>query len=483
MAQSHTILGSRTQRGLTQLSLDAIFRSIGDNIATPETNSTLEASVKSSDASEAHISSAAAFIEAVYGDISAQSRPSSQVQTPQIVRARQFPSFLNIACSLSDLKLQGLGDDEPPPRPSASRSIRIVHKEDYTAYSPCTPEREPLACTHGIARFSRPPLQAKMGNAVNTPSLCAPSSKHYMSVTASTRQRKRSTKTLFPKNEQTSAAPPTPRRHLNRPSTLPQAPDISNINVACDPAAEYSVLVSMYEVYNDRIFDLLMPAQRSAATKEFRRRPLLFKSTELSPDRKVVAGLRKILCSNLNQALLVLEAGLQERRVAGTGSNSVSSRSHGFFSIEVKKRKRSNSKRHQHVWGGSTLTIVDLAGSERARDAKTAGATLAEAGKINESLMYLGQCLQMQSGNSSTKVSVHIHAPRRSLTLDTKIGLDHQRCAFPAVQTDRTALFQLFPLRFLGQSVTISAPSPKGCYDCHSRCERRLQRDVPNPSL
>ena len=36
-------------------------------------------------------------------------------------------------------------------------------------------------------------------------------------------------------------------------------------------------------------------------------------------------------------------------------------------------------------------------GSERARNAKTAGATLAEAGKINESLMYLGQCLQMQS--------------------------------------------------------------------------------------
>lgn len=37
------------------------------------------------------------------------------------------------------------------------------------------------------------------------------------------------------------------------------------------------------------------------------------------------------------------------------------------------------------------------AGSERARNAKTAGATLAEAGKINESLMYLGQCLQLQS--------------------------------------------------------------------------------------
>jgi hypothetical protein len=41
--------------------------------------------------------------------------------------------------------------------------------------------------------------------------------------------------------------------------------------------------------------------------------------------------------------------------------------------------------------------MLTFLGSERARTAKTAGATLAEAGKINESLMYLGQCLQMQT--------------------------------------------------------------------------------------
>lgn len=99
---------------------------------------------------------------------------------------------------------------------------------------------------------------------------------------------------------------------------------------------------------------------------------------------------------------MVLEAGLHERRVAGTGSNSVSSRSHGFFCVEVKKRRRGRTNAR---WGASTLSIVDLAGSERARDAKTQGATLAEAGKINESLMYLGQCLQMQSdASNATKV-------------------------------------------------------------------------------
>ncbi|KAL1842117.1 hypothetical protein VTJ49DRAFT_5996 [Mycothermus thermophilus] len=194
-----------------------------------------------------------------------------------------------------------------------------------------------------------------------------------------------------------------PPRRLFRPSTFPQQPDVSALSVSCDPSAEYAVVISMYEVYNDRIFDLLTPPVKSAATKEYRRRPLLFKSTEASPDRKVVAGLRKVICGNLQQALLVLEAGLHERRVTGTGSNSASSRSHGFFCVEVKKRVKGSRRRGAEVpWGSAAFTIVDLAGSERARDAKTAGATLAEAGKINESLMYLGQCLQMQS-DAATK--------------------------------------------------------------------------------
>jgi hypothetical protein len=115
----------------------------------------------------------------------------------------------------------------------------------------------------------------------------------------------------------------------------------------------------MYEVYNDRIFDLLAGSSANSKLGTPRRRPLLFKSTELSPDRKVVAGLRKIVCYTLEEALMVLESGLIERKVAGTGSNAVSSRSHGFFCVDVKKRNRVENGR----WDGSTLTIVDLAGS------------------------------------------------------------------------------------------------------------------------
>ena len=210
---------------------------------------------------------------------------------------------------------------------------------------------------------------------------------------------------------------------------MPSTPSVHDITVPTDPSiTQYAIVVSMYEVYNDRIFDLLArqpggtnaPSTPNSSSQYHhqnhnqRRRPLLFKFTEASPDRKVVAGLRKVVCSSLEEALTVLDTGLLTRKVAGTGSNAVSSRGHGFFVVEVKRRRD-----EQSGWSTGTLTIVDLAGSERARNAKTAGATLAEAGKINESLMYLGQCMQMQSdsqelggggggggGNSSRNIAV-----------------------------------------------------------------------------
>ncbi len=402
---------------MTQLALDVVFRSLGQNIVDPSVSPELEASITVSDASEASIFSAQSFLETVYADLTGPSRPSSRAPTPMIVgppntsisplRREQDPSRCS---SASALDLPGAFPRSPKTQ-RTPRSIRIVRKEDYTAspspYSPSTPTKmqRPPPFTRGSAALLKAPKAQNTMSALKFPS------KHFMTSTTSAKIRKLNTKTSPLKGEYPSSAPPpTPRRLLTRPSTLPSHPDVSGINVSSDPAAQYAVLISMYEVYNDRIFDLLTPPIKSAATKEYRRRPLLFKSTELSTDRKVVAGLRKIICSNLGQALMVLEAGLHERKVAGTGSNSVSSRSHGFFCVEVKKRQKSRRNEHR-PWGGNTLTIVDLAGSERARDAKTAGATLAEAGKINESLMYLGQCLQMQSDSgTSNKVSLPVRS-------------------------------------------------------------------------
>ena len=335
--------------------------------------------------------SAQMFLDTMFADPAAASRASSRAPTPMVVRSTSSSSssvsFVRQAWmhpSSQGLYPSLLGLDTGSPK-----SIKVV-----TSHSPVQPQLQPENSILGS--------YLNLSSTVSKYSYDLPS---YMQTTIAKAVKYIHTKSPL-KGENNNYPPPTPRRNLlQRPSALPQLPDISDLTVDADQNAEYAILISMYEVYNDRIFDLLTPAIPGKSTKDFRRRPLLFKPTEQSPDRKVVAGLRKIICGTMKEALMVLEAGLHERRVAGTGSNSVSSRSHGFFCVEVKKRRRS---RMPGGWGGSALTIVDLAGSERARDAKTQGATLMEAGKINESLMYLGQCLQMQSDlGSSTKVRTY----------------------------------------------------------------------------
>ncbi|KAF5666807.1 rabkinesin [Fusarium heterosporum] len=385
--KTHTILGSKTQRGLTQLTIDVLFRSIGENMIDGNSLFTAQDSLQAYDGAESSLTIAPHFFDPPYRD-SVASRAPSRAGTPMLVRPQiSTPSFVKPPIKHQTPKLVGTTPGafrgECVPSPKSDRS----------------PERE----RHALASL---PESSSVMNFPVTPKRVL---RHFMSLTTASRVKNVAKQDI--KGDYPVTSPPA-RRITTRPSTFPQSPDVSNIDVSCDPTAEYAVVVSMYEVHNDRIYDLLTPATKSGATKEMRRRPLLFKSTELSPDRKVVAGLRKVICTTSTEALTVIETGLQERRVTGTGSNSVSSRSHGFFVFEVKKRTRG---RKPGPWEGNKFTIVDLAGSERAREAKTAGATLAEAGKINESLMYLGQCLQTQSeAASSSKPNV---APFRQCKL------------------------------------------------------------------
>ncbi|KAI4286936.1 MAG: hypothetical protein L6R35_003805 [Caloplaca aegaea] len=361
--KSHTILGSKSQRGLTQLSLDLIYRSLSQQVLHPNSSPFLVASLSAADASEAQIITARDFLEGVYGD-SLHERVNSRAPTPMTVglESHSNPMISQVSGPRSQWVILSLS-----PGLSASG------------------DRKELSSV-------RPAFEEPMQNAASKPikEQDPPSKLCFWNTLGIT--RKQAKLRFGNKLQESNFVPNLPKRHLpQRPSALPQFPDITDVSVSSEANAEYAILISMYEVYNDRIFDLLSHPRN---LKDLRRRPLLFKPTESSPDRKVVAGLRKMVCGTYEEALVVLETGLMERRVAGTGSNSVSSRSHGFFCVEVRKRPKGGMST---AWSGAQLTVVDLAGSERARNAKTAGATLAEAGKINESLMYLGQCLQMQS--------------------------------------------------------------------------------------
>ncbi len=329
MTQSHTILGSKSQRGLTQMSLNVLFRSLGSRTIHPSSNPMLVPTLAATDASEAQILSASNFLEGVYGDGIAE-RVASRAPTPMTVGITpdigpQSLTYPKSRGPRGQWSILGLGGVSSP------------HEENVPSVRPAAPLSTPST---GIGSPGKGPFPL-------------PSQLPFWNSPRITRTV---AKLRFGNLKDCGYTPSVPRKHLpQRPSALPQLPDVSDVTVNVRSDADYAILVSMYEVYNDRIFDLLSNTRN---VKDHRRRALLFKPTEASADRKVVAGLRKIVCGNCEEALMVLEIGLMERRVAGTGSNSVSSRSHGFFCIEVRSRKSSGKSE----WTSSQMTIVDLAG-------------------------------------------------------------------------------------------------------------------------
>jgi hypothetical protein len=321
--QSHTILGDKSQRGLTQLTLDALFHHTAPYLANLEPRSTAFPSLVAADASEAQLMLAPHFLESIYED--STGRPS-RAPTPGLVRDSTLLNSYNLPGAFPS--------DHDPIDSLSNQPKKRVFERLYPSLSQYQLQHAATTNTHWKSLSKSPSRLAHLTRSIAklTHSFQETS---FMSIGAS-----------------------SSRRHVPRVSTLPQSPAIDHIDIDVDETAEYAIIVSMYEVYNDRIYDLLTAAATLGKMPQ-KRRALLFKNTELSPDRKVVAGLRKVVCASLDEALLVLETGLHERRVAGTGSNAVSSRSHGFFAFEVKKRHRAANP---GPWSGSTMTIADLAG-------------------------------------------------------------------------------------------------------------------------
>jgi hypothetical protein len=320
-------LGSKSQRGLTQLTLDTLFQHTAPYLASLEYSSSAFPSLCVSDVSEAQLMLAPNFFESVYDD--SNGRPS-RAPTPGLVRDSTLPNFPDLPGAFPTY-------NDPVYSTPAPKSVMKVFDRLYPSLSGYQLQHAGTSHTN---------------------------SKHVLASPSRLKYLTRSIAKLtspFQESSFLSVGPSSSRRQVPRVSALPQSPAIDDIAIAIDDTAEYAIIVSMYEVYNDRIYDLLTAAATLGKMPQ-KRRALVFKNTENSPDRKVVAGLRKVVCVSLDEALLVLETGLLERKVAGTGSNAVSSRSHGFFSFEVKKRHRAPVP---GPWSGSTMTIVDLAGKPR----------------------------------------------------------------------------------------------------------------------
>nr|XP_040035136.1 kinesin-like protein KIF11 [Gasterosteus aculeatus aculeatus]XP_040035137.1 kinesin-like protein KIF11 [Gasterosteus aculeatus aculeatus]XP_040035138.1 kinesin-like protein KIF11 [Gasterosteus aculeatus aculeatus] len=147
---------------------------------------------------------------------------------------------------------------------------------------------------------------------------------------------------------------------------------------------EFSVKVSLLEIYNEELFDLLSPSE------DVTERLQLFDD----PRNKrgvVVKGLEEITVHNKDEVYQILERGSAKRRTASTLMNAYSSRSHSVFSVTIHMKEITMDGEELVKIG--KLNLVDLAGSENIGRSGAVDKRAREAGNINQSLLTLGRVI------------------------------------------------------------------------------------------
>ena len=177
--------------------------------------------------------------------------------------------------------------------------------------------------------------------------------------------------------------------------------------IARDPNSEYTVDCSYLEVYNELIYDLLVPDSPALDLRE---------DPKKGP---VVAGLTTTSVENTSEIFAILSAGNSRRKTEPTQMNSVSSRSHAVLQVLV-RRYESDEKTKSKM--SARLSMVDLAGSERASETKNAGKQLKDGANINRSLLALANCINAL-GKRDKKGVVFIPWRNSKLTRLLKDGL------------------------------------------------------------
>eukprot|EP01062_Namystynia_karyoxenos_P063005 TRINITY_DN55834_c0_g1_i1.p1 TRINITY_DN55834_c0_g1~~TRINITY_DN55834_c0_g1_i1.p1 ORF type:complete len:769 (+),score=328.08 TRINITY_DN55834_c0_g1_i1:92-2308(+) len=142
-------------------------------------------------------------------------------------------------------------------------------------------------------------------------------------------------------------------------------------------AIEYEVKLSLFEIYNEELVDLL---PESGAAKKVR--------FQGSGDDFKIKGLGEWPLRGAKDVLDLMQRGTSRRHVASTAMNERSSRSHTIVQIWVRQKDKAQAATME-----SQLNLVDLAGSERVGKTKATGATAQEGMKINLSLTTLGKVI------------------------------------------------------------------------------------------
>ncbi|XP_058258182.1 kinesin heavy chain-like isoform X2 [Hemibagrus wyckioides] len=197
--------------------------------------------------------------------------------------------------------------------------------------------------------------------------------------------------TIFTYGQTSSGKTHTMEGRLHDPQMMGIIPriahDIFDHIYSMQENLEFHIKVSYFEIYLEKIRDLLDVSKTNLAVHENKNRV------------PYVKGCTERFVSSPEEMMEVIDDGKANRHVAVTNMNEHSSRSHSIFLINIKQEHLDTA----HKLTGK-LYLVDLAGSEKVSKTGAAGTVLDEARMINKSLSALGNVISALAEGTKTHV-------------------------------------------------------------------------------
>ncbi|KAH0618349.1 hypothetical protein JD844_017461 [Phrynosoma platyrhinos] len=165
----------------------------------------------------------------------------------------------------------------------------------------------------------------------------------------------------------------------------------------------YHLEMSYFEVYNEKIHDLLAFSHENGQKKQ----PLRVREHPVFGP--YVEDLTVNVVTSYSDIQSWLQLGNKRRATAATGMNDKSSRSHSVFTLVMTQTKTDIVEQEEHEHRIiSRVNLIDLAGSERCSTARTSGERLKEGVSINKSLLTLGKVISALSEQNQSRTKVFI---------------------------------------------------------------------------
>eukprot|EP01112_Ceratiomyxa_fruticulosa_P015857 TRINITY_DN4728_c0_g1_i2.p1 TRINITY_DN4728_c0_g1~~TRINITY_DN4728_c0_g1_i2.p1 ORF type:complete len:642 (-),score=140.83 TRINITY_DN4728_c0_g1_i2:114-2039(-) len=209
---------------------------------------------------------------------------------------------------------------------------------------------------------------------------------------------------------------------LEQPGIIPRSLQaLFSLTTMNSDKASYTIEMSMMEIYNETVKDLLTEGKL-----------LQEKKCEIvhSNNKVEVQGVNSIPVNNYEDVTKWMNAGFSNRSEASTLVNSNSSRSHSIVVLKITSINKCTGEQVR-----SKLSLVDLAGSECVGMTGTKGEELRESSYINKSLSALGDVLTSLSQGKRRN-----HIPYRNSKLTTllqdSLGGDSKMLLFINISPD-----------------------------------------------